>query len=112
MTLVRDGRLAFTSGDTVPLTVTLTKNGVEYTMEDSDTLTLTIREKPSDSIILQKTVAGSNNIVLSADETDIDPGRYVFDVKLISGGAEYTVVGLRSIDSRATNLEILQRVSG
>ena len=83
-------------GDDETILVPLTDaDGAEYAMQEDDTLTLTVRETPSDDspVLAQITGApGSNRIPIAhADTAQMEPGRYSADIQLITGGLRRTV---------------------
>ena len=84
-----------TRGDSAVMSVTLTDDsGAAYTMQDGDTLTLTVRETPSaDADIVIQVVSATTDITISPEDTeDAEVGQYSADVQLTtSDGHIYTV---------------------
>ena len=97
MLFVEDGVIAVTRGDDAALEVAIhTTAGEDYQMDPGDTLTLTVRELPSERlpVLLALTSApGSSRLVLcGADTAGIAPGRYSCDIQLkCPNGNRYTV---------------------
>ena len=78
-----------TVGDDATLTVPLkTDDGKDYTMSGLEYLIFSVREKPtedSDLILEIESDPGSNDIVISHDDTaDIAPGYYSAEVQLMT----------------------------
>lgn len=90
--------ISITKGDDAVLEITINRSdGTAYEMEPTDTLTLTVREKPCEAcpVLLTSTSApGSNRIILTGDGTGaICPGRYSYDVQLNRAeGSRFTVL--------------------
>lgn len=90
--------ISITRGDDATLEITIDKvDGTTFEMDDTDTLTLTVREKPCGSCPVLLTVTsepGSNLIVLTGDATaNVCPGRYSYDVQLNrADGRRYTIL--------------------
>ena len=91
---VEDNVIYLTRGDDAELEVSITDGaGTAYTMQDGDTLTLTVRELPSfDSAVIFSVSSETNRIILShADTADAEVGRYSADIELVSEGKRRTV---------------------
>ena len=90
--------ISITKGDDAVLEITIdTSEGTAFVMEDTDTLTLTVREMPCSDypVLLTSTSApGSNRIVLTGEGTaNICPGRYSYDVQLNrADGSRFTIL--------------------
>lgn len=90
--------ISITKGDDAALEITINKSdGTAFEMDATDTLTLTVREKPCAAcpVLLTATSApGSNRIILTGDGTGaICPGRYSYDVQLNrADGSRFTVL--------------------
>jgi hypothetical protein len=90
--------ISITKGDDAVLEITINRSdGTVYELEPTDTLTLTVREKPCEAcpVLLTSTSApGSNRIILTGDGTGvICPGRYSYDVQLNRAeGTRFTVI--------------------
>lgn len=87
-----------TKGDDAVLEITsiATEGGAEYALQETDVLTLTVRELPSaqsPALIQIDALPGSNRIVFNHDDTaELDVGRYSADVQLTTAdGKRYTV---------------------
>lgn len=83
-----------TKGDTCTLTFTLyNKDDEEYTMEQGDMLTFTVRkdDKAEAEIVIE---SGTARVVLPAEATDnMEVGTYVYDCQLtLKDGSVLTVV--------------------
>ncbi len=78
--------LKHTKGDTggIKITSILLEDGTEYTLQDGDTITLTVRSKPADdSPILLQIVSKTNELILKPEDTaNIAPGKYSADIQL------------------------------
>ena len=98
MLYIDDDVISITRGDDATLEITINKSdGTEFEMDPSDTLTLTVRERPCCGcpVLLTSTSApGSNRIVLSGDaKAEVCPGRYSYDVQLNrANGERYTIL--------------------
>ena len=90
--------ISITRGDDATLEITIKKyDGTDYQMDTTDTLTLTVREKPCERCPVLLTVAsepGSNYITLTGELTaNVCPGRYSYDVQLNrADGRRYTII--------------------
>lgn len=90
--------ISITKGDDAVLEITIdTSEGTAFVMEDTDTLTLTVRERPCEGypVLLTATTApGSNRIILTGDATaQVCPGRYSYDVQLNrADGSRFTIL--------------------
>ncbi|MGM9630044.1 hypothetical protein [Butyricicoccus sp.] len=112
---IESGVIYITRGDDAVLEVTgiATEGGEEYTLQDGDVLTLTVRELPSaesPALIRIDALPGSRRIVFSHEDTaGLDVGRYSADVQLttaedrhytlwpsISGSGRYKVRNLNN----------------
>lgn len=98
MLYLEDGILYLTKGDDGALEVASITDaqGTEYGMQPGDTLTLTVREYPTnESPVLLSTTSppGSKRILIrNADTANIEPGRYSADVQLTTNeGYRFTV---------------------
>ena len=87
-----------TKGDDAVLEVSsiATEGGVEYALQDTDVLTLTVRALPSaqsPALLQVDALPGSRRIVFGhADTAELDVGRYSADVQLTTAeGKRYTV---------------------
>lgn len=92
-----DNTIRLTRGDTAKLVISITSDTTndEYTIEDTDTLTFTVRRKTCDpEILIQKTVTGTGSIDLEPSDTDgMCPTAYVYDVQLDkTNGDVFTVI--------------------
>lgn len=90
--------ISITKGDDAALEITINKSdGTAFEMADTDTLTLTVREKPCAGcpVLLTSTSApGSNRIILTGSATaSVCPGRYSYDVQLNrADGSRFTIL--------------------
>lgn len=99
MLIIEDGVISITKGDDAALNVDIAagEGGEQaYEMDESDILTLTVREQPSPDfpvLISVDSLPGSNRILIRAADTEgLEPGRYSADVQLTDGnGNIYTV---------------------
>lgn len=87
-----------TKGDDAVLEVSsiTTDGGVEYALQETDVLTLTVRALPSSEspVLIQiDSLQGSNRIVLRHEDTaEMNVGRYSADVQLTTAdGKRYTI---------------------
>lgn len=104
-----DGSIRLTRGDTARIMVSVINeiDGQEYTLQNDDRLTLTIKKTYRDSnSCFQKTISGSTIFHIEPSDTaSLNFGGYTYDVQLTtSGGDVYTVV-------EPTTFEILPEVS-
>jgi len=72
----------------------------DYILADGDTVYFTVKKSlASTEKIIQKVITtfnrnGSAQIELLSTDTDIDPGNYIYDVRVdLSGGIKDTIVG-------------------
>lgn len=90
--------ISITRGDDATLEITIKKyDGTDYQMDTTDTLTLTVREKPCANypvLLTSTSVPGSNRIILTGDATaQVCPGRYSYDVQLNrADGSRFTIL--------------------
>ena len=96
MLIIEENKIYLTKGDDGVLPVDVHSGDGEYTMNEADVLTLTVRELPSaDSPILMQVQSnpGSNRIIISAkDSADMTPGQYSADIQLTNGSnRKYTL---------------------
>ena len=90
--------ISITKGDDAALEITINKSdGTTFEMDPTDTLTLTVRERPCEGypVLLTATTApGSNRIILTGDATaEVCPGRYSYDVQLNrADGSRFTIL--------------------
>lgn len=104
-----DNTIRLTRGDTARLSVDVTNfpSGEEYVITDSDTLTLTIKKRESDTQhLVQKVIRGQNCFHIEPSDTkDMVFGKYRYDVQLsTSSGDIYTII-------EPSNFEILKEVT-
>lgn len=98
MLYIEDDVIYLTRGDdgALELNRLVDAEGTLYEMQEGDTLTMTVREVPTQEspVIFQTTSApGSNRVVIrSADTANADPGRYSTDIQLVTAdGLRFTV---------------------
>lgn len=101
--------IRLTRGDTARLSVNITNlpSGEEYVIQDSDTLTLTIKKRESDAqYLVQKVVRGQISFHIEPSDTkDMVFGKYRYDVQLsTSSGDIYTII-------EPSDFEILKEVT-
>jgi uncharacterized protein YfaS (alpha-2-macroglobulin family) len=104
-----DGSIRLTRGDTARLTVDITNNtdGGEYTLENSDVLTLTVKKNVNETTAyIQKTITGSNVFYIEPSDTEsMTFGSYKYDVQLTTAGGDvYTII-------EPSKFEIMQEVT-
>lgn len=91
-----DNTVELTRGDTARLSVTVTNDdGEEYDIQDTDTLTLSMKKKVKDSeVLVTKSVIGSNVFHIKPEDTSgLQFGTYVYDVQInTADGDVYTVI--------------------
>lgn len=102
------GIIRLTRGDTARFNVTI-KNGSsgEYEMQDSDTLTMTVKRKSTDATsLLSKTIQGATQFYIEpADTEGFAFGKYKYDVELrTEAGDVYTII-------EPTDFEIMAEVT-
>lgn len=87
-----DDKIRITKGDSAKLTVTLDN----YTMASGDTLTMSVRQKPTSAVLMAVT-SSTNVITLTPTDTKkLIVGQCCYDIELkTAGGDVYTVVGVR-----------------
>lgn len=91
-----DNSIELTRGDTARLTVPITDDeGQTYTMQATDTLTMTVKSSVNDSEpSFQKIVTGDNTIHIEpADTAGLNFGKYIYDIELCTAdGDVYTII--------------------
>lgn len=92
-----DGTIRLTRGDTARLSVGINNDmdETEYTLDENDTLTFTVRKKTTDVYIcLQKTITGSSTFHIEPKDTrKMSFGSYTYDVQLTTAtGDVYTII--------------------
>lgn len=103
------GVIRLTRGDTARLTVSVQNDssGEAYTLEDGDTLTLTVKKSTKEATaLIQKTLTGETSFYLTPEDTNgLSYGSYKYDVQLtLANGEVYTII-------EPTGFEILQEVT-
>ena len=90
MLIVENNKIFLTRGDDAeievgPLTLV---DGSTYELQEGDTLTLTVRETPTEeaaALVQITSVPGSNRIIIQHEDTsDLDYGQYSADVQLLT----------------------------
>lgn len=100
MLKITDTQIKLTKGDTAYLTVPLTHtvNGTKqaYTMQPTDTLTLTVSKSVNDDTTrqFQKVLTGTNQFKIEPSDTRSVPlGKYHYDIQLdTASGDVFTVI--------------------
>jgi hypothetical protein len=92
-----DGTIQLTRGDTARLAVSITNDldGSEYTMQEGDELTLTVKKAVTDAQpAFQKVLHGENKFHIEPKDTaGLAFGRYKYDVQLtLADGDVYTII--------------------
>lgn len=114
MLKIIDNTIYIVRGDDETLTVNLSADNEPVTIGEHDTLTLTVRQLPSEEspvIFSSTSVPGTNCIAIRHDDTaDKDYGQYSADIQLLTAdGLRKTVWPVVSEDNipptRATNLK-------
>lgn len=88
------GTIAIAAGDCGILALEIRTVDGTYTMAETDTVELTVREKPNaDSPVVLHAVGapGVAQIVLHGADTDIAPGQYSADIHLTHGECRYRI---------------------
>lgn len=94
MLIIEDGKIYLTRGDDASLNVNVSMDGAAYEMQDSDTLTLTVRELPDkDKAVLLRVESSTSTLALDHAQTEtLSPGKYSADIQLtLSDGKRITV---------------------
>lgn len=92
-----NGAICLTRGDTARLEISITNDvdGLEYSIEETDTLTLTAKKSISDKApSIQLTVTGGNIFNIKPSDTKhLSFGKYIYDVELqTAAGDVYTII--------------------
>ena len=91
-----DNSIELTRGDTARLSVTVTNDdGGIYTIQPSDTLTLSIKKSVNDpEALIEKTIFGNNVFHIEPKDTSgLEFGKYKYDVQLTTAeGDVHTVI--------------------
>ena len=115
MLTIKDGVISITRGDTAYLDVTLTTaGGTAYTMQEGDTLTLTVRERAEVAceVLLQSTSTNSTIILTSEQTAALPVGNLSYDIQLTTFAGEiYTVVGATSTKTNLKNFVVWPEVT-
>ena len=88
------GTIAIAAGDCGILALEIRTVEGTYTIAETDTVELTVREKPNaDSPVVLHAVGapGVAQIVLHQQDTDIAPGQYSADIHLTHGECRYRI---------------------
>lgn len=106
-----NGKIIITRGDSAALKVLLTMgNGEAYTMDSGDVLTLTVKKRPEDGVMMKVTSDTEVIKLTPADTKLLDVGNCCFDIELkTKSGDVFTVVGLK--DALSTNMVVLPEVT-
>ena len=95
MLTIEDEKIYLTKGDDAAIEMTITDSmGQPYTMQEGDTLTLTVRGLPDDSspVLLTATSVTSTIVIPSSDTSSLTVGEYSCDVQLKNAaGHRYTL---------------------
>lgn len=97
MLKIEDGIIYLTRGDDAVLQMDISAaDGAAYTLQEGDTLTLTVRELPAaqaDVLFSSESVPGSGRIVIRSEDTSgLAAGRYSADIQLnTEDGRRHTV---------------------
>lgn len=93
---IMNGLIQLTRGDTARLTVdVVNRDGKNYTLNPSDTLTLTVKKTVYDTQpIFQKVLEGENTFLINPSDTEnMTFKKYVYDVQLtMANGDVYTII--------------------
>lgn len=115
MLMIEDGIITLTRGDTAALEVALiTQDGTAYTMQEGDTLTITVRERADpESEVLMAVTSQDNTLVLPHQQTKAMPvGSLSYDIQLnTASGDVFTVLGARGIGKSLRNFVVLPEVT-
>lgn len=92
-----NGSIQLTRGDTARLSVVVNNEltGSSYDIQETDTLTLTIKKNVNESTpLVQKVIRGSNQFYIEPTDTrHLQFGKYVYDVELrTDSGDVYTII--------------------
>lgn len=92
-----DGTIRLTRGDTARLTVSIANDltNSDYSLNEGDTLTLTVKRTVKDSeICFQKVLTGSNMFTIEPDDTkELPYGKYKYDVQLTTASGDvFTII--------------------
>ena len=104
-----DNSIHLTRGDTARISVSITNDvtGNEYEMNESTTLTLTIKKREIDpQPLVKKVLTGSTSFhLLPSDTKNLSFGKYIYDVELVTeSGDVYTII-------EPSTFEILKEVT-
>lgn len=98
MLYIDNNAVYITQNDDATLEINMElEDGTQYSMTESETLTLSVRELPDEShevLICINSLPGSNRIVIQgADTKDVPPGQYSMDIQLNrENNTRYTVI--------------------
>ena len=83
-----------TRGDSAQFTVNLVySNGLQYTIGETEQLQFSLKKDRADDLSLQKTITGTTTFnLVPADTSELEYGRYKYDIQLLKGTDVYTVV--------------------
>lgn len=108
---INNGNIKITKGDSAALKVLLTTgNGEAYTMDSGDVLTLTVKKKPENGVMMKVTSDTEVIKLTPADTKALEVGNCCFDIELkTKSGDVFTVVGLK--ERFATNMTVLPKIT-
>lgn len=96
MLIIENGKIFITKGDDAALDVSLKIDGAPYEMQETETLTLTVREKPDVGypVLLKATSGpGSSRVTLNHAATEmVEVGQYSADVQLLTARGERVTI--------------------
>lgn len=88
-----NGVIYLTRGDDAALDVALKDaSGSAYTMQEGDSLTLTVRRTPADADVVLTITSSTTRLLIGHDDTaTAQVGAYSADIQLLSGGQRLTI---------------------
>lgn len=95
---ITENRISLTRGDTAYLDIEVKIDGNAYELQEDDTLTLTVKKKPSDTdsepILIQKVIYGETLFHIEPSDTaELPFGKYKYDVQLNkANGDVFTII--------------------
>ena len=88
----RTWEIKMTQGETQSLNLNL----IGYTMQDGDTLTLTVTDKPNGAVLMEIVSTGTTINFTKDKTTDLPYGSFCYDIVLENATMRKTIKGIRN----------------
>ena len=96
--IINDNVIRFTKGDSIALDVDLKNtDGTKYTMQEGDSLKMTIRKSISETPVATVSSTIPKIIIKPTITSELNAGKYCYDIELITADNDvYTIIGIRN----------------